>query len=138
MARRIRIVDPPHSIPLGTGRRRKLVHPYEFYLPDCVISVPDGVVWDQASVPRGLRWLVDARDLGDAATLIHDILYQHQGALPLEWIDPYRVFTRCETDAILHNYAILEGCEPWRANVALAGVRSFWWTMERLGKSRRW
>lgn len=138
MTRRARLVDPPISCPIGTGRRRKLVLPYEFYLVDCVVRIPIGAVWDQASVPRALRWLVDARDLGDAATLIHDIMYQWEGRIPETWCTPPKHFTRAEADVILRDYALLEGCEPWRVSVALAGVRSYWWTMERLGKSRRW
>jgi hypothetical protein len=58
------------------GRRFRIEKPYVFGM----IQIPAGFVFDLASVPRVLWWLIAPFELSIVAPLIHDWLYRVEGA----------------------------------------------------------
>lgn len=141
-------LDPPDSEQVSAGGRRgcwrRLTAPYRIRIGDTRWIVPAGEEWNQASIPRVFRPLIDEQELGDTATLGHDMLYRYHGALPRAWVDrsvpgaAYRTYTRDEADTFLWQTGLAEGAAPWKARAGHAVVRGWWWLAEALRLSRPW
>ncbi len=81
------------------------------------IVVPDGFKTDLASIPR-LFWRV-LPPIGkyDAAAVVHDYLYQHNGV------------TRAQADAVLNEGMQVLGVSGWQRSIIYAGVRVGGWAV---------
>lgn len=81
--------------------------------------VPDGFLFDLASIPRLFRFFIDRTELGVAAPLLHDWIYQNRGTVTgLRRADADRLFLLLmEDDGV-----------PWlRRRLAWLAVRMFGW-----------
>lgn len=105
---------------------------------------PAGEEWNQATIWRPLRIVIDEQELGDEATFVHDMLFRYRGALPRAWLDRsvpgaiYRTYTRDEADAALYAIGVLTGAPHWRAALGHRAVRVWWWLAEALRVSPKW
>lgn len=144
----LRRIDPPDSEQVAAGGERgcwrRLTQPYRVNIGGTWWVIPAGEEWNQATIPRLLRLLIDEQELGDAATLGHDKLYAYHGALPRAWLDRsvpgavYRTYTRDEADRFLFETGLIEGAVPWKALNGWRAVRFWWWTAEALRLSPKW
>lgn len=146
--RRPRQIDKPHSEQVSAGGKRgcwrKSTRPWRVCILGTWWVFPVGEEWNQASVPRLFRLFIDEQELGDGATFGHDELYRYHGALPRAWLDRdvpkaiYRTYTRAEADTFLHQMALLEGAEEWKASAGHTAVSAWWWCAEALRLSPAW
>jgi len=91
-----------------------------------VITVPEGFVWDGASVPQFLWSISGIRPDGllRAAALVHDYLYRHSGDAE----GASKLFTRKEADVLFYDMIREAGGGWWTAIRAYRAVRLFgWW-----------
>lgn len=147
-SRRPRLINPPDSEQVSAGGRRgcwrRLTQPYRICLFGTWWTIPAVEEWNQASIPRVFRLVIDEQELGDTATLGHDMLYRYRGALPRAWLDHsvpgarYRTYTRDDADTYLWRTGLLEGAAPWKASTGHAVVRAWWWCAEALQLSPTW
>lgn len=88
----------------------------------CRLTVPQGFMFDMASVPRIVWPLISSFDLGTASPLVHDWGYQHQGRMcpGLEW-------TRKQVDQNFNRMMRDEGVTGWKRRYAYYAVRWFGW-----------
>jgi hypothetical protein len=125
---RHRSLAPPLPEPclrhLGAGDRWETVEPVEIPVGGgALLLIPAGYVFDLASVPRALHWIMDEDNLSTLAPLAHDFLYRTVPPDPgTVWPDGW-CCTRREADAILLALAIRQGCPSWRAWAGWAAVR---------------
>ena len=121
--------EPAHQLlhpPVLTfqGEVWRLAHPYVLVAPGgTMICVPEGFGFDLASIPRALWWLIAPFELSIVAPLIHDFLYRYQGDPPPSSIEPWRTYTRVETDQLFAWVMDLERVAGWRRRLAYRGVR---------------
>jgi hypothetical protein len=94
------------------GRRWRLEKVYVYGM----IQVPEGFVFDLASIPRALWWLISPFELSIVAPLIHDYLYLH-GAK--------QGYTRRQSDDLFLALMLGEGIAGWRRLAAWRAVRLF-------------
>lgn len=135
----------PEGFPYKTGRRlfvlaEDYAWAWERFGRLWRLSIPYGWVWDNASIPWIAQPVAGGKNqLGLAATLIHDVLYQVRGQAPYgwlevwvedeelaekgEWITATRCIQRTEADWLLWSIAIEDDTERWRAGLAWSGVR---------------
>lgn len=126
---RRRSLAPPLPEPclrhLGTGDWWEVVEPVEIPVGGGpLLLIPAGYVYDLASVPRALRWIMDEDHVSTLAALAHDHLYRSGGRPEpgTVWPDGW-CCSRREADALLLALAIRQGC-PWlRAWAAWCAVR---------------
>lgn len=140
--------SPPQSEPVcDPGPRwgwRRLTAPQRENILGTWWIFPRGEEWNQATIPRPARPVIDEQDLGDGATLGHDELYRYRGALPRAWLDRsvpgavYRTYTRDEADTFLWARGALEGVTPWKGWLGHRVVRVWWWLAEALRLSPAW
>lgn len=94
---------------------------------DTIICVPEGFVFDLASIPR-LLWVIKGFapfELSTAAPLVHDYLYKYKGVLPIDSLGPdsYRLFKRSQTDKLFRLIMKAEGVGTIRRTLAWLAVR---------------
>lgn len=95
---------------------------YNSHLDGHLIVVPEGFIYDGASVPR-LAWSFMPPDgLHRAAALVHDFLYVHLGRMA------HRTYTRAEADKIFYLIMRDSGVSYFRAKAAYLAVRAGGWT----------
>lgn len=82
-------------------------------------DVPEGFVFDLASVPRPLWLFVAPFELSITAPLIHDMAYRHRGQLP------GAVLSRRDADLVFLEMMRLEQVAAWRRYPAYYAVRRF-------------
>ncbi|MEN8234191.1 MAG: DUF1353 domain-containing protein [Actinomycetota bacterium] len=127
----IEIVASRLSAPIltfvGPGNAWRLEEPYAYADGDHAITVPEGFLFDLASIPRAFWWLVSPFELSIAAPLLHDFLYQHAGVPPAGSIKPPRTYSRSEADRLFLHMMETEGVPGWRRGPAYAAVRAFGW-----------
>lgn len=114
------------------GKRNGVWHlnrPWSHPVNGCVLSIPQGFVFDMASVPRLLWWLPGyaPMELGPRASLTHDFLYRYRGNPPLGTVDPVRTFTRREADRYFSDLMAEAGVNTARRRIAWLAVRLFGW-----------
>ena len=127
--RRSNLIAQPAVTKIGAGKNWLLLEDYELYVDGLLFKIPKGFVFDLASVPECLHWLIDEDELGLAAPCIHDAIYRCNGELPQGWVYPEGAINRKEADNLLYWVAMLSGAPHWRASAAYYAVRMF---------SRRW
>lgn len=96
------------------------------------LVVPEAFTHDFASVPRILWALISPLDLG-LASIFHDWLYQHGGAVTTlrwdaelgTWEPEDRPWTRVQTDELFARMMREQGVAKWRRRAAYAAVRSW-------------
>jgi hypothetical protein len=98
---------------------------YAYDMGHCKITVPKGFIYDRASIPAIVWPIISPDSLGNVAPLLHDYLYRHGGKLPKTQVNPYRTFTREETDNLF--LELMTKCEVtrWRRLAAHQAVRTF-------------
>ncbi len=108
-------------------RERWALHePWSGQLPDGrAVSLPAGYTTDLASIPRIFWNIIAPFELSIVAPLVHDALCQFDGRLPLAWLQPYRTYTRAETDRLFNAIMLTEGVATWRRLLAFAAVRGY-------------
>jgi hypothetical protein len=95
------------------GTRWRLEKPYVFGM----IQIPAGFIFDLASVPRMLWWLIAPFELSIVGPLLHDYLYRVDGAR--------EGYTRKQVDELFERLMYLEGISGWRRRAAYRAVRVF-------------
>jgi hypothetical protein len=102
------------------------------------IRVKRGFHYDGASVPRWVRWLIDAMDLSVTAPLLHDVIYRFCGVLrhALVSITPFRTYTREQGDALFRRVMDQEGVSEWKEWAGHKGVRIGGWNAWRKNARR--
>jgi hypothetical protein len=137
----VKKIDPPDSEQLYAGGPRTLLNTWRVCILGTWWHIPISTTWDQASVPRPFRLVCAKDELGDGATLVHDVLCAYEGKLPIAWLEigqEYRIYTCEEANDALHAMSLLEGARPWRANGAAAMVRAYWWGKQQLDLRPDW
>lgn len=94
----------------------RLEKPYLYTHYKAVIQVPEGFLFDLASVPRILWWAIAPFELSVVAPMIHDFLYERGGM---------GIFTREEADQVFLEIMLGEGVAAWRRRIAYRAVRLF-------------
>lgn len=89
------------------------------------ICVPEGFIFDLASIPRVLWSVLPPWSLSIAAPLVHDYLYWHCGDPPAGSVIPRRRYLKPEADRLFHDLMLEEGVSRSRAFVAWLAVRMF-------------
>ena len=80
------------------------------------IEIAKGFVWDGASVPWWLRWLIRPTDKTKEASMVHDLLYaEGNGVL------------RKEADGVFKIKLLEDSVKPVKAWAMWIGVRAFGW-----------
>lgn len=126
-------VEPPQSdaITAPGGRRLYvLTRPFWIAIGLHVVRIPDGFIWNDASSPRALHWVIGPADCGEVGPLVHDALYQHGGELPEAWFRGFwgaTKYSRLESDGIFREIMLEEGIEERTARWAWLGVRLGGW-----------
>jgi hypothetical protein len=123
----IHFPDRPVMSPLGHGLWL-LADEYCVPVSGHWMPIPAGFRTDLASVPRLLRVLIQQDELGAAAPIGHDALYQWGGR-----IDADHTLTRRQVDAWFRLLMRLEQVPAWRRGVAWLAVRVAGWTCWRKG-----
>lgn len=111
---------PPASCP--DGRQRYVLEHDFVYLSSAFgsITAPAGMETDFASVPRLVWTYLSPEDPCILyGSIIHDLLYQRGGRLPL------RRLTRAESDAVLREAMLVSGARRRQAAVVYHALRMF-------------
>ena len=104
------------------GQCYHLNHPYHFATDTERHIIPEGFVYDGASIPR-LIWSplgVTPDGLHRAATLVHDYLYINRRHFS---------YTRKEVDKLFLRQMLILGMNRRKAKLMYRGVRLFGWVM---------
>ncbi|HKB06349.1 MAG TPA: DUF1353 domain-containing protein [Gemmataceae bacterium] len=106
-------------------RTWRLLADYPYQYGENMLTAKAGYSFDLASVPRPLWWLIAPNELSILAPLFHDLLYEYRGVLPDEtYVNPYRTYTRRETDDLFLHLMEVEGVARWRRLAAYSAVRA--------------
>jgi hypothetical protein len=81
------------------------------------LSVPAGFKTDLASIPQVFWRVLPPVGKYDAAAVVHDFLYQHNGV------------TRAQADATLSEAMAVLGTPSWQRAIIYAGVRVGGWVV---------
>lgn len=84
------------------------------------IKIARGFVWDGASVPWFLRWLLARTDKTKEASMVHDLLYAAGNGV-----------ARKEADGIFYEKLLEDNVVPWKAQLMRMGIRLFGWLFFR-------
>jgi hypothetical protein len=106
-------------------RSWRLLEDYSYLYQEHTLTAKKGYAFDLSSIPRPLWWLIAPNELSIIAPLFHDLLYEYRGRLPNEThVNPYRTFTRRETDDLFLHLMEVEGVARWRRLAAYSAVRA--------------
>jgi hypothetical protein len=124
--RAARAALPPVPITYDVGTRTWLLlsdYPYKYQ--GHTLTAKAGFAFDLSSIPRPLWWLIAPNELSIVAPLFHDLLYVYRGQLrEMGEVDPYRTYTRRETDDLFLHLMEVEGVARWRRYAAYSAVRA--------------
>lgn len=123
--------DQPLIVPYReSGKLYMLVQDYKIDLTpygyNLILTIPQGFVYDGASVPRFLWSIVGLGidGLHRAAALVHDYLYENQGRI--SGIGAYGfAFTRKQSDVLFRDMMRRDKIANHRVWLAYKGVRLF-------------
>ena len=95
--------------------------------PDSLVNIAfviraDQTLYDLASVPRFLYWLIAPSDLGLIAPTVHDYLINQQGRVADLDGNPVQI-NRATADLLFAIAMAADGIPQWRAVLAYLGVR---------------
>jgi len=111
---------------IDASRNYAVERPYTYNSEGAhTITVPEGFVYDRASIPLIFHPLISPDSVGNVAPLIHDYLYRHGGILPPNQITPRnKRFSRKEADDLF--YEVMTKCrvKKWRRDAAYGAVRA--------------
>lgn len=103
-------------------RRWRLAVTYVHEAPAFTLVIPAGFVFDLASVPRMVWWMIAPFELSIAAPLVHDFLYRYSGMLASG-----EVITRRVADRLFWELMVRELVPGWRRVLSYIAVRLFGW-----------
>ena len=109
---------------VGEGLWR-LEHGYFYENGPIGIAMPEGFLFDLASIPRLGWWLIAPFELTIEAALIHDGLYRTGGCPAWVRVGAPARFTRREADLILLSMMRRDGVPEWKCRSAFRAVRLF-------------
>jgi hypothetical protein len=117
---------PPVPITYDVGSRTwLLLSDYSYTYQGHRLTAKAGFAFDLASIPRPIWWLIAPNELSITAPLFHDLLYVYRGQLrEMGEVDPYRTYTRRETDDLFLHLMEVEGVARWRRYAAYSAVRA--------------
>lgn len=96
------------------------------------LDIPAGFITDLASVPRPIRLLIDRTELGGAAPIAHDYLYQHGGCYTFD-----HCLRRRQVDRLFLVLMRKEGVRRWKRLMGWSAVRLAGWACwHKCGKVR--
>jgi hypothetical protein len=121
----------PFVTQIGVSRYWKFVGRWGIEVDGCLTTFLEGYIFDRASIPEIVpSWIVSKDDLGCAGPAWHDLMCKHKGAVPRDGgeksraiLEPYRTFSRSDTNRIFREILISRGVPRWRAWVAYWGVQ---------------
>jgi hypothetical protein len=87
------------------------------------VTVPEGFVFDLASIPRVFWRVIAPFELSLAAPLVHDWGYWMRGRMPRPSVVPYRTYNRHEMDDLFREIMRKELVPVWRRVLAYRAVR---------------
>lgn len=136
----------PHIIPI-TDRHYRLAENYTYTWllvksgTGMRIVVPKNFIYDGASVPGALGWMVGLHRDGliRAAALVHDFIYKNKGSLPygsfhisnnggVDWEIAYGKWSRADCDRLFHKMMVESGMSGYKVDTAYNMVKMFGWT----------
>ena len=120
-------LQPPVVTYVGPGNAWRLEEPYPFHDGPTLITVPDGFLFDLASIPRIFWSLIAPFELSITAPLLHDFLYHFRGNPPAGSVTPSRRYSRVDADRLFRRVMEIEGVPGWRRTLAYLAVRAFGW-----------
>lgn len=86
-----------------------------------IISVFKGFKTDLASIPWFVRWLISKVGKHAQGAVVHDLLYNKRGVMPL------KTYTRKECDLIFLEAMIVLEVSKWKRMIIYQAVRRFGW-----------
>jgi hypothetical protein len=110
---------------IGATANYEVIENYIYDRGTYSIVAPNGFVYDRASIPRIFWVIIDKDSLSNVAPLFHDLLYRNGGVLPNNQVNPYRKFSRKDTDDLFLELMLKSGVKKWRADLAYQAVRRF-------------
>jgi hypothetical protein len=114
----VRITNSSLPAPILTYRGEgqwRLEEKYVVGIPER-LEIPAGFLFDLASVPSSLWWLIAPFELGIVAPLVHDYLYAKGG---------FGRIPRSSADIIFRTLMVAERIPNWRIRLAYRAVRLF-------------
>lgn len=129
----------PHNVPVS-ARGYKLAHDYTYQWKigreSYRINIPEGFLYDGASVPRLVWTITGLRPDGllRAAATVHDFLYEHKGYMPKgayqlwddgmdEWVDAKKKWSRKSADKMFARLLREAGVSKVKRRMAYKAVR---------------
>lgn len=113
----------PTIIQIGPGQVWKLVYEWQIDTRYGNLTVPGGITFDAASVPRLVWTVIDPMDLTLEAALVHDWLYRVQGVGIFD--GRYKPISRRQVDELFGDVMRRRGVNLWRRKAAWLAVRLF-------------
>lgn len=102
----------------------KTINEYKYSaLDNFTITIPEGTIYDRASIPRLLQVFITKNSLRNVPPLIHDYLYRHGGVLKKSEVTQYRTFRRSEADKLFKEALIRCNVPSLKVDGAYAAVR---------------
>jgi len=138
-------LEQPHSVAINRKEFR-LEHDYIYQwghlLDEYRIFVPEGFIYDRASVPWIGRAILGIRRDGliEAGAVVHDFIYENEGRMPEgtwqrevkgKWVDVGTVWTRENADKMFFRIMRDSGMSRWKRRLAYRVVRRFGWVAWR-------
>jgi len=90
--------------------------------PQITLDIPEHTVWDKATIPWPARIVIAKEELGDKATLVHDLLYAAKGKIQGEELFE---LSREEVDILFYHDMKELGVSWWKRELAYWCVRWF-------------
>ena len=139
----VRVEDSHLRPPVLTHNTRTeewcLHEAYRFAKDGHDITIPEGFLFDLASIPRFFWRFVAPFELSIVAPLLHDFLYRYAGQPPAGTVGNGRTYSRSDADHLFRHVMKLEGVPSWRRNAAFRAVRMFgggaWGSKQITGKA---
>lgn len=136
----------PNIVPI-TDRHYRLVENYTYTWllvqsnTGMRICVPKNFIYDGASVPGALGWMVGLHRDGliRAAALVHDFIYKNKGVLPngafyispdggANWVIGHGKWNRADCDKLFRKMMVESGMPGYKVDIAYNMVKMFGWT----------
>ena len=110
---------------IGATADYEVAEDYTYHGNGYQITAWKGFTYDRASIPKIFWVIIDKDSLSNVAPLFHDLLYRHGGVLPQDRVNPYRSFTRDQTDDLFKELMGKCGVDRIRQELAYQAVHRF-------------